>query len=100
MATNTRLKLKKSSVVGRIPSAGDLEYGEIAINYADGKLYYKNNLNAVAAFNDSAATHTLITAFVDSDYVQARQTTTDLSSYSTTSAIESRIAAFNILFGG
>jgi len=39
-------------------------------------------------------------SFVDSAYVQARQTTTDLSSYSTTSAIESRIAAFNILFGG
>ncbi len=69
MATNTRLKLKKSSVVGRIPSAGDLEYGEIAINYADGKLYYKNSSNAVAAFNDSASTHTLINAFVDSDYV-------------------------------
>ena len=80
MATNTRLKLKKSSVVGRIPSAGDLEYGEIAINYADGKLYYKNNLNAVAAFNDSASTHTLITAFVDSDYVQARQTLVDSAS--------------------
>jgi hypothetical protein len=37
---------------------------------------------------------------IDSDYIQARQATTDLSSYSTTSAIESRIAAFNILFGG
>ena len=37
---------------------------------------------------------------IDSAYIQARQTTTDLSSYSTTSAIESRIAAFNILFGG
>lgn len=80
MATNTRLKLKKSSVVGRIPSAGDLEYGEIAINYADGKLYYKNSSNAVAAFNDSASTHTLITAFVDSDYVQARQTLVDSAS--------------------
>jgi len=73
MATNTRLKLKKSSVVGRIPAAGDLEYGEIAINYADGKLYYKNSSNAVKAFGDSASTQTLITSFVDSDYVQLRQ---------------------------
>ena len=45
-------------------------------------------------------TNVIDASFVDSAYVQARQTTTDLSSYSTTSAIESRIAAFNILFGG
>jgi hypothetical protein len=65
------------------------------------------NTNVVdASFVDSAyvqarqATADLST--IDSAYVQARQTTTttDLSSYSTTSAIESRIAAFNILFGG
>ena len=35
------IKLKKSSVPGRLPQAADLEYGEIAINYADGQLYYK-----------------------------------------------------------
>ena len=63
------------------------------------------NTNVIdASFVDSAyvqARQTTIDAsFVDSAYVQARQTTTDLSSYSTTSAIESRIAAFNILFGG
>ena len=46
MTTNTKLKLKKSSVVGRVPASGDLEYGEVAINYADGKLYYKNSSNA------------------------------------------------------
>ena len=50
---NTKLKLKKSSVVGRIPSAGDLEYGEIAINYADGRLYYKNSSNQIRSFLDS-----------------------------------------------
>ena len=41
---NTKLKLKKSSVAGRIPVAGDLEYGELAINYRDGKLYTKITL--------------------------------------------------------
>ena len=50
---NTKLKLKKSSVVGRIPSASDLEYGEIAINYADGRLYYKNSSNQIRSFLDS-----------------------------------------------
>ena len=69
---NTKLKLKKSSVAGRIPVAGDLEYGELAINYRDGKLYYKDNANAIQSFNDSASTITLVTNLVDSDYVLAR----------------------------
>ena len=68
MTTNTKLKLKKSSVVGRIPASGDLEYGEVAINYADGKLYYKHSSNAVKAFLDQSS----ISIFIDSDYVQAR----------------------------
>ena len=69
---NTKLKLKKSSVAGRIPVAGDLEYGELAINYRDGKLYYKDNANAVQAFNDSSSTITLVTNLVDSDYITSR----------------------------
>lgn len=39
--------LKKSSVGGKIPATGDLQYGELALNYADGKLYYKNTLDLV-----------------------------------------------------
>ena len=69
---NTKLKLKKSSVAGRVPVAGDLEYGELAINYRDGKLYYKDNANAVQAFNDSSSTITLVTNLVDSDYISSR----------------------------
>jgi len=56
----TNIKLKKSSVVGRVPAAGDLEYGEIAINYADGKIYYKNSSNDIKSFIDSAAVQSLI----------------------------------------
>lgn len=37
----SKIILKKSSVTSRVPVAGDLEYGELALNYADGKLYYK-----------------------------------------------------------
>lgn len=40
--------LKRSAIAGRIPSASDLDYGELAINYADGKLYYKNTSNSIA----------------------------------------------------
>lgn len=44
--TNTVL-LKRSSVANAIPLAGDLQYGELAINYNDGSLYFKNTANAV-----------------------------------------------------
>lgn len=60
MATN--IKLKKSSVVGKAPLAGDLDYGEIAINYADGKLFYKNSSNEIKSFIDSAGVEQLIFA--------------------------------------
>jgi hypothetical protein len=71
----SRIKLKKSSVAGRIPSASDLEYGEVAINIADGKLYFKNSSNVIQSFEagsfvDSAS----VIGLIDSAYIQARQT--------------------------
>ena len=48
-----KIVLKKSSVVGRVPVPGDLEYGELALNYADGRLYYKNSSNAIASLGGS-----------------------------------------------
>lgn len=47
------IKLKKSSTVGKIPLVGDITYGELALNYADGRLYYKNSSNAIKNFIDS-----------------------------------------------
>ena len=35
--------LKKSSVAARVPVVGDLAYGELALNYADGLLYFKKS---------------------------------------------------------
>ena len=53
---SNRIVLKKSSTVGKIPQAADLEYGELAINYADGKLYYKKSNNAIDEFVSSSST--------------------------------------------
>ena len=100
---NTKLKLKKSSVAGRIPVAGDLEYGELAINYRDGKLYYKDNNNLVQAFTDSdnivtqinnlslnsSEATTLINNVVDSDYVLARAGDAGLDSATVITLIDS-----------
>lgn len=45
-----KIVLKKSSVQGKIPVTGDLDYGELALNYADGTMYYKTATNEIAAF--------------------------------------------------
>lgn len=48
-----KVQLKKSSVVARVPTTTDLDYGELAINYADEKLYFKNTANEIKAFSVS-----------------------------------------------
>jgi hypothetical protein len=46
-----KVLLKKSSVGARVPVVGDLEYGELAINYTDEKLYFKNSSNVVKSIS-------------------------------------------------
>ena len=57
---------KRSSTPGVVPTSGNLSYGELAINYSDGKLYTKNNSNniinlPVASINGANITPGLIT---------------------------------------
>ena len=42
-----RVLIKKSGTTTAIPTAGDLLPGELAINYNDGNLFYKNSANVV-----------------------------------------------------
>lgn len=56
-----KITIKRSSVVGKSPQAADLDYGELAINYADGKLYYKTSDNTIDSFNSNAASSRSIT---------------------------------------
>ena len=56
---SNKFLLKKSSVAGRVPTTADLEYGELALNYADGKLYYKTSSNDIDSFPSNTATATL-----------------------------------------
>ncbi len=65
--SNTSIKLKKSSVSGKIPLVSDIDYGELAINYADGKLYYKHNDTSIRSFLDSGQ----ILYLIDSDYLKS-----------------------------
>ena len=61
MATN--IILKKSAVADKSPIANDLVYGEVALNYADGYVYYKHTDNSIQSLsvtwdnvNDNPAT--------------------------------------------
>lgn len=72
----TIIKLKRKGVGGSDPSPSDLEHGELAINFADGKLYYKNSSNAIAQFLDSGQTVSMI----DSAYINDRVNTDYLNS--------------------
>ena len=47
------IKLKNSGTANSAPTS--LEVGELAINYADGKIYYKNSSNAIVEFSTAGA---------------------------------------------
>jgi hypothetical protein len=58
---SNKVLLKKSSVLGKAPETSDLDYGELALNYADGFLYFKNSNNIIqsfAAYNSATVTLT------------------------------------------
>ena len=49
-----KITLKRSSVAGKTPTTTDIDYGELAINYADGKIYYKKSDDTIDAFVSSS----------------------------------------------
>lgn len=65
------IKIKNSGVASAVPSA--LEYGEIAINYTDNKLFYKNNNNTIVDFNLSS-TLDIDAGFASADIYEAEVT--------------------------
>ena len=55
--SNTAIQLKKSGVTGNTPSS--LAFGEVALNYADGKLYYKNSLGGTSYISNQFSFDTI-----------------------------------------
>ncbi len=108
MAT-PKVLIKRSSVAGRVPTAGDLDYGELAINYQDGKVYYKDASNNIKAFIDSARVEEIanavevvanaqldsseVTDLIDSAYVQVRVPETYLSTIIDAAYVQARQTA-------
>jgi hypothetical protein len=60
---NTVIQLKYSSTPSSTPSS--LANGELAINYADGKLYYKNLTGQIVSFSSAAVANVLSFATVN-----------------------------------
>lgn len=43
--------LKRSDTTGVAPTSGDIEYGELYLNYADGKIYYRTDTDDIDSFS-------------------------------------------------
>lgn len=52
--TPDRIHHIRSSVPGKAPTAEQLDYGELAINFADEKLYFKNTSNNIVSIGTSS----------------------------------------------
>ena len=49
----TQIQLTRSGVSGEQPDATEIELGELALNYADGKLFFKNSSNNIEQLNST-----------------------------------------------
>lgn len=47
--SNTTIALRASGATGNVPSALDLAYGEFALNYADGIIYYRTDNDTIGS---------------------------------------------------
>jgi len=79
MATTNKILLKKSSVEGKIPSSSDIDFGELALNFSDGRLYFKNSDNNVDFFESGGFSSTLPFAANESNFGSVTNLTNEFS---------------------
>lgn len=104
---NAKIQVKHSGVIGSIPSTSFLEFGELALNYADDKIYYKDSTGAIKAYGIVASGTTLagdVTGPATSNTIANTVVTGKLltnysSAAGTISATDSILTAFNKLNG-
>ena len=59
MTVSQDIILKRSSVSDASPTISQLEYGELALNYADGKIHYRNSNDEIIPFLDEPGVRAL-----------------------------------------
>ena len=94
------VKLKRSSVAGKIPTISDLILGELAINTNDGKVYFEKNDGSPSVqtilTTDSQTTGSIeLTAAVTASYFKG-----DGSAVTNVEGTDPNAVVFGIVFGG
>jgi hypothetical protein len=74
---NTTIQVRKSGVTGNVPSS--LNFGELALNYADGKLYYKNASGTITYISSGSGANSFATINANSSLILATSNTDTLS---------------------
>ena len=74
---NTTLQLRKSGATGNVPPS--LAFGELALNYADGKLYYKAANGTITYIQSGTTTDSFATINANSSLILATSPTDTLS---------------------
>ena len=62
MAKDNTVKLFKSATANAKPTSSNLDYGELAINYADKKLFFRDSGDNIKEIRDDEAVSADITA--------------------------------------
>lgn len=86
--------LKRSSVADKAPTTVDLDYGELALNYTDGRLYYRTNADEIDYFSVGGANTVPNTQFKIYSYIATASQTTFSGADSNANVLE--YAANNI----
>jgi hypothetical protein len=75
---NTIVRLRNSGVSGNVPSS--LYFGELALNYADGKLFFKSSNGSVVSFSSGSGSsaNSFATINVNSTLIIANSSTSTL----------------------
>jgi len=74
---NTTLQVRKSGATGNVPPS--LAFGELALNYADGKLYYKASNGSITYIQSGTSTDSFATINANSSLILATSPTDTLS---------------------
>jgi len=74
---NTNIQLKKSGATGNVPPS--LAFGELALNYADGRLYYKNASGTITYIQSETSANSFATINSNSSLILATSAADTLS---------------------
>jgi len=56
-----KIQLRRSAIAGKVPTITDLEEGELALNTADGIIYYKNSGGTISSLSSGGGGSTALT---------------------------------------